>query len=162
MGVVYSSRGIKGSVTKHQDIKDFYKIVEEGRDLQLGELLTEQLTAKAADRDRAVKKKSEMEETALRLVKEQELLQQRIQKLSAENQQLRTQLDQLRDLPLEEVAWQLGLTNTKDGKWKGTGHIINIDEHSWYDFSPGFQKGGGGAFDLVIHVLCCSFPQAIV
>ncbi|MUG93298.1 plasmid recombination enzyme [Scytonema sp. UIC 10036] len=125
-------RGIKGSVAKHQDIKDFYRIVEEGRDLQLGELSAEQLTAKAADRDRAVQKKSEMEETALRLVKEQELLQQRIQQLSAENQQLRSSqaqlADQLRDLPLEEVAWQLGLTQDAkgDGRWKGTGHIINI------------------------------------
>ncbi|MBW4503332.1 MAG: plasmid recombination protein [Scytonema hyalinum WJT4-NPBG1] len=154
-------RGIKGSVAKHQDIKDFYRIVEEGRDLDTGELSPEQLQAKAADRDRAVKKKAEMEETTLRLVKDQELLQQRIQQLEAENQQLRNQLDQLRDLPLEDVAWQLGLTKTKDGKWKGGGHIISIDEPKWYDFAPGSQKGGGGAIDLVMYVNSCSFQKAL-
>ena len=154
-------RGIKGSVAKHQDIKDFYRIVEEGRDLDTGELSPEQLQAKAADRDRAVQKKAEMEETALRLVKDQELLQQRIQQLEAENQQLRNQLDQLRDLPLEDVAWQLGLTKTKDGKWKGGGHISNIDGPKWYDFAPGSQKGGGGAIDLVMYVNSCSFLHAL-
>lgn len=155
-------RGIKGSVAKHQDIKDFYTIVEEGRDLELGELSAEQLTAKAADRDRAVQKKSEMEQTALLLVKENERLQQRIQELEAENFKWRQSADQLRDLPLEDVAWQLGLTKTKDdGRWKGTGHIINIDAPKWYDFSPGVDSGGGGAIDLVMHVNECNFKEAI-
>ena len=158
-------RGIKGSVAKHQDIKDFYRIVEEGRDLDTGELSPEQLIAKAADRDRAVQKKSEMEETALKLAKENETLSARIQQLSTENQQLRQQLnqlaDQLRDLPLEDVAWHLGLTKTKDGKWKGGGHIISIDEPKWYDFAPGAQKGGGGAIDLVMYVQGCNFQKAL-
>lgn len=155
-------RGIKGSVAKHQDIKDFYTIVEEGRDLELGELSAEQITAKAADRDRAVQKKSEMEATALLLVKENERLQQRIQELEAENFEWRQSADQLRDLPLEEVAWQLGLTKTKDdGKWKGSGHIINIDSPKWYDFSPGVDSGGGGAIDFVMHVNSCNFKKAI-
>jgi len=121
-------RGIKGSVAKHQDIKDFYCIVEEGRDLEKNQLTPEQLKAKAADRDRAVQKKSEMEVTAKRLVKENEALQQRIKELETENFKERQQADQLRDLPLEDVAWQLGLTQDTngDGRWKGTGHI-NID-----------------------------------
>jgi flagellar motor protein MotB len=154
-------RGIKGSVAKHQDIKDFYRIVEEGRDLEIGSLSPEQRKAKAADRDRAVQKKAEMEETAKRLVKENEAQKQHIQQLEQENQQLRTQLDQLRDLPLEDVAWHLGLTKTKDGKWKGGGHIISIDEPKWYDFAPSFQKGGGGAIDLVMYVNNCQFFEAV-
>ena len=86
--------------------------------------------------------------------------------MEKENQQLRDSLkqqaDQLRDLPLEDVAWQLGLTKTKgDGKWKGENHIINIDSPKWYDFSSGVDKGGGGAIDLVMHVNECNFRQAI-
>lgn len=77
-------RGIKGSVAKHQDIKDFYTIVEEGRDLDRVPY-PDQLQAKAADRDRAVQKKSEMEATAKRLAQENECLQQRIKELVAEN-----------------------------------------------------------------------------
>ncbi len=149
------------SLNSSQDIKDFYRIVEEGRDLDTGELSPEQRKAKAADRDRAVKKKSEMEETALKLAKENEAQKQRIQQLEQENQQLRTQLDQLRDLPLEDVAWHLGLTKTKDGKWKGGGHIINIDEPKWYDFAKSSQKGGGGAIDLVMYVNNCQFFEAV-
>jgi hypothetical protein len=156
-------RGIKGSVAKHQDIKDFYSIVEEGRDLDRGELSPYQLQAKAADRDRAVQKKSEMEATAKRLAQENERLQQRIKELVAENFKWRQQADQLRDLPLEDVAWQLGLTKDAlgDGKWKGLGHIINIDSPKWYDFSPGVNKGGGGAIDLVMHVNSYNFKEAL-
>ncbi|MBR8840836.1 MAG: DUF3991 domain-containing protein [Stigonema ocellatum SAG 48.90 = DSM 106950] len=157
-------RGIKGSVAKHQDIKDFYSIVEEGVDLDRDQLTQKQLTAKAADRDRAVQKKTEMEQTALLLVKQNEALQQRIKELVTENFKWRQQADLLRDLPLEDVAWQLGLTqDTKgDGRWKGTGHIIiNIDGLKFYNFAPGVDSGGGGAIDLVMHVNECNFKQAI-
>jgi hypothetical protein len=160
-------RGIKGSRATHDDIKDFYRIVEEGKDLDAGQLTPQQLQAKAADRDRAVKKKSEMELTTLRLVKENEALKARIHSDEAENQQLRysrEQLaDQLRDLPLDDVAWHLGLDrDPKNGnKCCGEKHIINIDESQWYDFHPSQQKGGGGAIDLVMHVNDCNFKQAI-
>ena len=155
-------RGIKGSVAKHQDIKDFYSIVEEGRDLEIGSLSPQQLQAFAADRDRAVQKKREMEATAKRLAQENERLQQRIKELVAENFLWRQSADQLRDLPLEDVAWQLGLTKTySDGKWKGLGHIINIDSTKWYDFSPGVNQGGGGAIDLVMHVNNYNFKEAL-
>lgn len=160
-------RGIKGSKAQHQDIKDFYRIVEEGKDLEPGKFTSQQLQAKAADRDRAIRKKKEMEATAKQLVKENEALEARIQQLSAENQQLRSELkqlaDQLRDLPLEDVAWHLGLTQDTKGdfRWKGMGHIINIDGSKWYDFSPSVNKGGGGAIDLVMHVIECNFKEAI-
>lgn len=160
-------RGIKGSKAQHQDIKDFYRIVEEGKDLEPGKLTSEQLQAKAADRDRAIRKKKEMEATAKQLVKENEALEARIQQLSTENQQLRSELkqlaDQLRDLPLEDVAWHLGLTQDTKGnlRWKGVGHIINIDGSKWYDFSKSVNKGGGGAIDLVMHVNGCNFKEAI-
>ncbi|GAX45755.1 plasmid recombinant protein [Tolypothrix sp. NIES-4075] len=159
-------RGIKGSKAQHQDIKDFYRIVEEGKDLESVKLSPQQIQAKAADRDRAVKRKSEMELTAKYLVKENEALTATRQQLEAENQQLRSELsqqaDQLRDLPLDSVAWQLGLTKTKgDNKWRGENHIINIDSPKWYDFHPSQDFGGGGAIDLVMHVNQCNFKEAI-
>ncbi|MBD2296822.1 plasmid recombination protein [Anabaena sphaerica FACHB-251] len=100
-------RGIRGSVAKHQDIKDFYRIVEEGKDLN-SELTIAQMRAKAADRDRAVQSKSSMERTAKRLVQENETLRQRIKELEAQKEQLQQQVEQLSDLPLEDVAWHLG------------------------------------------------------
>jgi hypothetical protein len=146
-------RGIKGSRAQHQDIKDFYQIVNEGRDLDK-EVDPELLRAKAADRDRAQKKRQEMEQTAKALAK-------RIQELETENSKLKTQADQLRDLPLEEVAWHLGLDPAPKGKgsWKGHGHIINIDGSKFYDFST--SRGGGGAIDLVMHIQQCPYKEAI-
>jgi len=160
-------RGIKGSLAKHQDIKDFYRIVEEGKDLEINQFNQHVIKAKAVDRERAEKKKSEMEATAKRLARDNEQLQQRIQQLEQSNQQLRYQLnrtvDQLRDLPLDDVAWHLGLIHDIKGtnRWKGHGCIINIADSKFHDFAPGKNKGGGGAIDLVMHVNGCNFKQAI-
>ena len=94
-------------------------------------------------------------------------MQQRIHFLEQSNQQLRYQLketvSQLRDLPLDDVAWQLGLIHDikGDNRWKGHGCIINIDSEKFYDFAPGVNSGGGGAIDLVMHVNGCNFKQAI-
>ncbi|MBC1281222.1 DUF3991 domain-containing protein, partial [Nostoc sp. UCD121] len=68
---------------------------------------------------------------------------------------------QLRDLALEDVAWELGLNYERE-RWRGHGHIINIDAEKFYDFAPEHSKGSGGAIDLVMHVNQCNFRQAIV
>lgn len=67
----------------------------------------------------------------------------------------------MRDLPQVDVAWELGLHH-EQGKWKGHGHIINIDGPKFYDFAPEQQKGGSGAIDLVMHVNNCNLRQAVV
>ncbi|WP_138505383.1 MobV family relaxase [Nostoc sp. PA-18-2419] len=153
-------RGIKGSRAQHQDIKDFYSIVNSG--IEPNSSLTEsQMQAKAALSERAQTKKQEMEATAKALVKEIEAKDQHIQQLETEKLLLRQQTEQLRDLPLVDVAWELGLHQDL-GRWKGHGHIINIDESKFYDFSPDQQKGGGGAIDLVMHVNNCNVRQAVV
>lgn len=160
-------RGIKGSLAKHQDIKDFYRIVEEGKDLEVNRLNQQVVKAKAADRERAEQKKSEMEATAKRLLRDNGALQQRIEQLETQLGQLRYQLlrtvDQLRDLPLDDVAWHLGLIHDMkgDNRWKGHGCIINIDSEKFYDFAPGVHSGGGGAIDLVMHVNGCKFKEAV-
>jgi hypothetical protein len=86
--------------------------------------------------------------------KERQQLEKRVRSL-----ELKTQ--QLRDLPLEDVAWELGLHH-EQGRWKGHGHIINIDGPKFYDFAPEQQKGSGGAIDLVMHVNNCNLRQAVV
>ncbi|MBD2254775.1 MobV family relaxase [Nostoc parmelioides] len=153
-------RGIKGSRAQHQDIKDFYSIVNSGiePDTSLTQL---QLQAKAADRDRAQAKKQQMEATAKALALENELKDKRIKELEAQFAFWQEQTKQLRDLALEDVAWELGLDYERE-RWRGHGLIINIDGSKFYDFSPEQQKGGGGAIDLVMHVNQCNFRQAVV
>ena len=145
-------RGIKGSLAQHQDIKDFYQIVNEGRDLEK-EVDPELLRAKAADRSRALQKLQEMEQTASSLA-------HRVEQLEATSSKLKTQADQLRDLPLEEVAWHLGLDIDSDkNRWKGRNHNINIDGCKFYDFST--SRGGGGSIDLVMHIRQCPYKEAL-
>jgi len=168
-------RGVKGSKATHTKVKEYYQAVNSNPLLMELDRLAPQpgetaqqlferiksdpqiqiINYQLADRERALQAEKLAQSTA----HSSEKLRQQLEK---ENQQLRNQLDQLRDLPLEDVAWQLALTKTKsDGKWKGTGHIINIDGPKWYDFSPSNQKGGGGAIDLVMHVNECNFRQAL-
>lgn len=149
------TRGIRGSKAQHQDIKDFYRIVESGRDLEVDDLNAQQLKAKAADRDRATRRFEEMEATAKALDQENQLLQKRISQLEQDNHKLRQQTNQLRDLPLEDVAWELGLSHEERG-WVGRNHIINIDGENFTDLDPGSPLGGNGAIDLVKHVNECN------
>jgi hypothetical protein len=169
-------RGVKGSKATHTKVKEYYEAVNSNplfvelerlapQPLETAQQLFERIKAnpqiqtinhQLADRQRALYSEKQAQKTA----RASEKLRQQ---LSAENQRLRTQLDQLRDLPLEEVAWQLGLTQDAkgDGRWKGTGHIINIDGSKFYDFSPSSHSGGGGAIDLVMHVNSCTFREAM-
>ena len=161
MRLIGLERGIKGSRAQHYDIKDFYRIVESGRDLEVDSLNSEQLKAKAADRDRAIHRKEEIEATAKALSVENELLQKRIQELEKQNQLWQQQTEQLRDLPLDDVAWELGLHH-EQSRWRGENHIINIDESKFSDLDPGSPLGGNGAIDLVMHVNQCDLRQAVV
>lgn len=160
MRLIGLERGIKGSRAKHQDIKDFYRIVEEGRDLEVDELSTEHLLAKAADRDRANQRKQEMEATAKALALENEQLRRRIEQLEQDNQSIKKLTEWSTDLALDDVAWELGLWR-KGNEWVGGNHIINIDASQFTDFGNGSSLGGNSAIDLVKHVNQCNQTTAI-
>ncbi|MCC5618619.1 plasmid recombination protein [Nostoc sp. CHAB 5836] len=161
MRLIGLERGIKGSRAQHQDIKDFYRIVESGRDLEVDDLNSEQTKAKAADRDRAMRRFEEIKATAKALSVENELLQKQIQELEQQNQLWRQQTEQLRDLALEDVAWELGLNHELD-RWRGQNYIININQSKFSDLDPGSPLGGDGAIDLVMHINNCNLRQAVV
>ena len=160
MRLIGLERGIKGSRAKHQDIKDFYRIVEEGRDLEVDELSAAQLKAKAADRDRANQRKQEMEATAKALSLENEQLRRRIAQLEQDNQSIRKLTEWSTDLALDDVAIELGLWR-KGNEWVGGNHIINIDGSKFSDLAPGSHFQGNDAIDLVKHVNQCNQTTAI-
>ena len=153
MRLIGLERGLKGSQAKHEDIKDFYRIVETGQNLEVSELNLEQIKAKAADRDRAARQLQQMEATARELAQANELLQQRLAQLEKEKKELAKQTQQLRDLALEDVAWELGLDKepSQFNSWVGHGYIIDVNGDKFQSTSPGVEKGGG-AIDLVIQV----------
>lgn len=103
-----------------------------------------------------------MEQKARASEREKQKLEQRVLELEAEVFKSKEELQVLRDLPLEDVAYNLGLDPDYKNKhkWKGHGHIISITDSKFYDESSE-QRGGGGAIDLVMHVKGCSFRQAV-
>ena len=72
-----------------------------------------------------------------------------------------TLAQQLRDLPLDEIAIRLGLTQDKHDKhkWRCEGQTININDQKFYDHAN--LKGGYGAIDLVMHVQARDFKESL-
>jgi len=72
-------------------------------------------------------------------------------------------LRRLRGISLERVLADMGQFRTQKDRWqwRGAGHRITLDRQQfrWYDHEQ--QRGGGGAIDLVQHLLGCSFREAV-
>ncbi|MBP5974210.1 plasmid recombination protein [Brasilonema sp. CT11] len=179
-------RGIKGSKATHTDIQDYYTDVNrDSLNLNLEQTLPipksqepvqlyrervketlqpqlDIINHQLSDRQWAIRAYQQMEQKALASEQERQKLEQRVQNLEWSQQLWKTEVNLLRDLPLEDVAYHLGLYLDDKGKhrWKGHGHIINIKGSKFYDFA-GEERGGGGAIDLVMHVLDSNFRQAV-
>jgi hypothetical protein len=176
-------RGVKGSKATHTKVKEYYSAVnQEPLTLELDRLAPKQgetaqqlferikadptiqaINHQLADRRRIVEQEKRASQKALASEKLRQQLEQRVAQLEALNYQWKQEADQLRELPLEDVAWHLGLNPDKKdgGKWTGLGHIIDIDGSKFYDFFPNDQRGGGGAIDLVMHVSGCNFRSSV-
>ncbi len=178
------ARGIKGSQATHTKVKEYYQAVNsEPLILELDRLaplpgetaqqLFDRIKADSAiqvinhqlaDRKFTRQESQRAAENALLAQKSRQQTEQHAVELVKENSLTRQQLDQLRDLPLEDVAWQLGLDHDAKQlrRWRGLNHIISISADSkFYDFHPSQSKGGGGSIDLVMHVNKCNFRGAI-
>jgi len=68
---------------------------------------------------------------------------------------------QLRDLPLDDIAIRLGLTQDKydKHKWRGEGQTLSINDQKFYDHHA--KQGGYGAIDLVKSVQARDFKEAL-
>lgn len=173
-------RGVKGSKAKHLKVQEYYQAVNSHPlSLELerfaplpGETAQEllerikndrriqQLDHQLADRRRIIQLEKRASASSIASEKLRQKMERQIAYLEHENLEWRQKADFLRDLPLADVAWALGLDSV-DGRWKGYGHIISINSSKFYDFAPQEQRGGGGAIDLVMHVNNCNFHQAI-
>ena len=169
-------RGVKGSKATHTKVKEYYQAVNsepltavitnnqlaptpfESASSYVTRIQSDEhfqaINHQLADRAFMLERLESAEQRARASEKERQRLEEIVRSL-----ELKTQ--QLRDLALSDVAWELGL-NYDYERWKGHGHIINIDGPKFYDFAPDQQKGGGGAIDLVMHVNQCNLRQAVV
>ncbi len=169
-------RGVKGSKATHTKVKEYYQAVNsepftavwsnkklepepfESATNYVARIQNDHqfhvLNHQLADRAFMQERLERAEQRARASEKERQRLEEIVRSL-----ELKTQ--QLRDLDLDDVAWELGLNYERE-RWRGHGHIINIDGSKFYDFAPDQQKGSGGAIDLVMHVNQCNLRQAVV
>ena len=125
-----------------------------------------------ADRQRVIKEKEQALITAKLLSRDKEELQQRLKqaeiKIKTQNRELTNWKKKyadiaksVRDLPLKDVAYELGLEADPfdKHKWQNEQHTINITGSKFYDWKQ--MKGGGGAIDLVMHLLECDYKQSV-
>ena len=169
MSPIGLERGIKGSRAKHTTIKQYYAAVTKTPDKTLDRTTIDH---QLADRQRVIKEKEQALITAKLLSRDKEELQQRLQKAEIK---IKTQARELtnwknkytdiankvRDLPLKDVVYELGLEPDPfdKHKWQNEHHTINITGSKFFDWKQ--TKGGGGAIDLVMHVLECDYKQSV-
>ena len=162
-------RGIRGSKAKHTKIQHYYAAINQSPEKTLDKSTIEY---QLADRQRAIKDKEQADITARLLARDKEDL---IRRLSQAEIKIKTQAKELtkwkqkyadiakgvRDLPLKDVAYELGLEPDPldKHKWQNEHHTINITGSKFYDWKQ--MKGSGGAIDLVMHVNECDYKQSV-
>jgi 5S rRNA maturation endonuclease (ribonuclease M5) len=162
-------RGIKGSRAHHTTVKQYYAAVNKSPDLTLDQTTIQH---QLADRQRVIKEKEQALITAKLLSRDKEELRERLNqaeiKIKSQSRELTNWknkyvdiANKVRDLPLKDVAYELGLEpDPKDKhKWQNEHHTINITGSKFYDWKQ--MQGGGGAIDLVMHVNECDYKQSV-
>ncbi len=162
-------RGVKGSKAKHTTVKSFYEALQNGAKLRAVKAEV------VVDRNMLGLPKTEVRkfpntEDALALkaaaggAKELKRKVEQYQNTAKalEREKARLERERLREIPLADLAQELGLVRDKHDrhKWRTPdGRHINITDQKFYDLDE--EKGGGGAIDFAMHVLGTDFKDAI-
>jgi hypothetical protein len=171
-------RGQKGSQAQHRTVQAWYAEIQQplGEDLD-----AETVRVQLADRARMARENQQLRDQAAALAQTLEKRNQEKQELLQQNQLMQGQLltshaqaiewqekyaqlvDPLRSVSLEQVAAALCLESDDKPRptWRHQGHQIRINGSQFYDWDETQMKGGGGAIDLVMHVLRSDFKTAV-
>lgn len=179
-------RGIEGSEAKHERIKSYYGAINAPAPVKFGPikiapppmLLTQKAREAWAEQQRQEIIASMRQPIAdLRdQVRAAVINERQVEHLKRANSRLNVELEdarrrekeaaaQLRSLPLKQVAQALGCFQSKkllekDPKmWESPAGKIRIDGSKFFNHEEG--KGGGGAFDLVMHINNCTYSEAL-
>jgi Plasmid recombination enzyme len=168
-------RGVKGSQATHQEVQAWYAEMQRpvGNDLD-----AEAVRIQLADRAHLAQAHQQLQHQAAALANTLAQRNQEKQELLEQNRLLQAQLtisqaqattwkekygalvDPVRALPLADVAQALCLKFERSA-WRHQGHEIHINGTQFYDWDETQRAGGGGAIDLVMHVLRADFKLAV-
>jgi Plasmid recombination enzyme len=171
-------RGQKGSQAQHRTVQAWYADIQQplGADLD-----AETVRVQLADRARMARENQQLRDQAAALAQTLEKRNEEKQELVQQNQLIEVELrasheqaiewrekygqllDPLRSVSLEQVATALCLEPDDKSRptWRHQGHQIRINGSQFYDWDESQMKGGGGAIDLVMHVLRADFKAAV-
>lgn len=178
-------RGLKGSKAKHTTIGQFYSAINNPGRFNLLRPQVETPPMLLTDKGRKAWANAQTKtiidglsglpklkaQASVGIVNERQKTQLKRSNsaLSAENSELKRkqkeQANMLRSLPLEQVASALGCyqdakTAAKDKEqWQTPAGPINVRGEKFFNHESG--EGGGGAFDLVMHVRDCTYSEAL-
>lgn len=101
--------------------------------------------------------------TVMAMAERTAFAEQRLVEIQESAARMRNIVNAARDIPLPEVAEALGLSRDKVDKsaWVDAQHEhkVTLNGSQWFDHKA--QAGGGGAIDLVVHVLKYGFKEAV-
>ncbi len=179
-------RGLEGSKAKHTTIAQFYRSINQGAKIKLEPIRVQvpplmPFGSKRAEwaiaQTKALKDELAAPVNKIRfqagLAKEKIAQNAQLKRsnsaLSIENEELKRKQKEesakLRSLPLEQVAAALGCYQTPElrakdvHQWETPAGKMNIDGQKFFNHEEG--KGGGGAFDLVMHINDCTYTEAL-
>lgn len=173
-------RGLQGSKAKHTTISQFYSAIKghggvkftrpevatpklmltkEGREAW-AKAQTERIVEGLSDPLSKVRAKASAGAVYERQAKQ---LKAANSALSQENEALKRQAKEqaarLRSLPLEKVAQALGCYQVERDRWESPAGKLSITDSKFFNHEQ--EQGGGGAFDLVMHVNDCTYSEAL-
>ena len=162
-------RGIKGSKAKHQRVKRFYGALEAETPAWRQPSTWERLTSDAWLKDIQDDHETMQLQAAAGKAAQYEIAGARAtanaamgdaQRKADEAAAAKEQLNAIRATPLLHIVQALGLEQDKDKNWKDAerSFAITLKDQKFYDHKAG--QGGGGAIDLVKHVMQCDFTTA--
>jgi hypothetical protein len=173
------SRGVKGSTATYTSLKKYYAAVNQDSQLldlerclpqpemlekaesyrqRVIDILSPQLEIinyQLSDRSRLIKQKSQLQQTAF-------VSEQLRQQLERELRILRTKTSQNQDLPLELIAYELGLNQDQQdkNKWSSKTHTIKISNSYFYQELG--NHGSKNVIDFVMQILHYTFNDAVI
>jgi Plasmid recombination enzyme/Protein of unknown function (DUF3991) len=162
-------RGIKGSRATHTEVKEYYAAVNLPMDAALNPA---EIQSQLADRQRVLKENEELKLTLRFIESQRQLLENQLQQaqvsLSKQQQDLKEWqkkfqviAGQLRQLPLKQVAHELGMVEemSNSQQWREGLKVIEIDGNKFRDVATG--QSNRGAIDLVMQVNHSNFSEAV-
>ena len=173
-------RGIEGSKAKHTTIKKFYSAINAevpgkfaGIKIEPPPLILTQSERLKWAQEQTKKFASQLEKPISDLQgaaragviyeRQAKQLKAANSALTLQNEELKRQAKEqaarLRSLPLEKVAQALGCYQVERERWESPAGKLSINGSKFFNHEQ--EQGGGGAFDLVMHVNDCTYSEAL-